>query len=296
MIPLFFYWDQALEIINTSDHKNSYIHTVILNNLGELFLQLESYDQCFNTLQSSLNIQESKPALNPPLYKTTLFNLAECHHWKGDYSSADSLYTILVEGWIEDIKKNFAYLSDNEKMSFYQNQVSFFDHFTSFALSIAGIIPIQDSDDPYIDPKIPGRLYDLQLTTKAIILNASKRMRKDILNSGNSLIIHQYNLWEEKKYELSQALVNENKSEQELLILEKLIDDTERQLINSSSSFRKGFQLETPNWREIQKSLKTRGSRHRNDPFDRWSDLRSIDPYSRNQRTAPVKAGHEHQE
>ena len=251
-----FYWNNALSLIENSNYSGTYIHTVILNNLGELYSQLEIYEEAIEVLLRSLQIQESKGSVSPPLYRTTRFNLAECYHWMENYQKADSIYTDLVEEWIDEIIHNFTYLSDNEKMSFYKNQLYFLEHYGSFALAISGILPIQGSEDPYIDPQVPGRLYDLQLTTKAIILNASRKMRKKILNSGNSMLTYNYSLWEERKYELANALASGEKSEKELMILQKTIDDIERILIRNSNSFRSGFQYEAIDWKQIQEKLK----------------------------------------
>ncbi|NJN28780.1 MAG: tetratricopeptide repeat protein [Cyclobacteriaceae bacterium] len=189
-----FYWQEALKRIANSNYKNSYLHTAILNNLGTLKLTIESYDSAIVLLNESLRIQYSKEAVQPKLHKTTLFNLAESYHWAGNYTQADSVYYDLIQSLLDDIVHNFTYLSDNEKLAFYKNQLEFIESYKSFALSISGLIPLQDSETPYINSEIPGRLFDLQLTTKAVILNASKRMKKNILQSGDTILIKIYSL------------------------------------------------------------------------------------------------------
>lgn len=250
-----YYWRQGLKLVNRSNYKETYIHTVLLNNLGELYAELETYDSAIKVLLKSLSIQMSNESVSPPLFRTTRFNLAECYHWNGEYATADSIYEDLVEEWITEIIDNFSYLSDNEKMSFYKNQQYFLDHYRSFALEITGILPIQESEEPYIDSQVPGKLYDLQLTTKAIILNASKKMRTRILNSGNSELANNYRIWEEQKYLLANALISAERSEKELQIMQKSLDDMERYLIRNSNSFKSGFKFERVNWKQIQQKL-----------------------------------------
>ena len=251
-----YYWSEALNHIATSNYKNTYLHTAILNNLGTLKLALESYDSAIVLLNESLRIQRSKEALQPSLYKTTLFNLAESYHWAGDYAQADSIYTDLIRGLLDDIVHDFTYLSDNEKLAFYKNQLEFIESYKSFALSISGLIPLQDSAVPYINKEIPGRLFDLQLTTKAIILNASKRMKNNILQSGDTILIKIYNLWEERKNRLAQGLVDGKIPAKDLNNLKVKIEENEKWLAENSRSFRSGFQFEKVSWRQIQKSLK----------------------------------------
>jgi CHAT domain-containing protein len=251
-----FFWSEALEQTTNSNFKDSYIHTVILNNLGTLKLTLESYDSAIAFLNESLHIQNSHETIRPDLYKTTLFNLAESYHWQGNYAMADSIYTIMIQDLLDDIIHNFTYLSDNEKLAFYKNQVTFIEHYKFLALSISGLVPFQSSDDPYINHEIPGRLFDLQLTTKAIILNASKRMKNTILQSGDTAVVKIYELWQERKNQLAQALIEGKMNKTDLYWLKVKIEENEKWLTSNSRSFKSGFQFEKVNWQQIQKTLK----------------------------------------
>lgn len=251
-----YYWNDALAKVQSRQYKNTHIHTVILNNLGEVLLALESYEQAINYLEESLQIQESNEAINPPLYKTTSFNLAEAFHWSGDYKKADKIYINLMDRILDDIVHNFTYLSENEKLSFYKNQLDFIDSYKSFALEITGALPLQGTDDPYINSEINGSLYNLQLTTKAIILNASQRMRNNILNSGDSTLISIYGLWEERKNMLAKALVEENASAEEIANLKAKIEENEKWLTANSRNFTEGFQMQKTTWQQVQQALK----------------------------------------
>ena len=250
------YWQKALELVESGPYQRSYIHTAILNNLGTLKLNREAYPEAIHFLQQSLSIQEHNEAVQPDLYQTTLFNLAESYHWSEQYKLADSLYAHLMDQLLENIVHNFTYLSDSEKMAFYKNQLSFIDHYLSFALTISGTLPLQSSDDPYINTKIPGALYDLQLTTKAIILNASTRMKKSILNSNDTTLIKVYSSWELYKNQLAQALVDGKMNQEELKWLKIKIEENEKWLLAHSRNFIKGFHLKRRTWQEVQKSLK----------------------------------------
>ncbi|MDZ7648952.1 MAG: CHAT domain-containing protein [Cytophagales bacterium] len=200
-------------------------------------------------------IQYSKEVVQPTLHKITLFNLAESYHWSGNYALADSIYNDLMQSLLDDIIHNFTYLSDNEKLAFYKNQLEFIESYKSFALSISGLVPLQDSEAPYINKEIPGRLFDLQLTTKAVILNASKRMKKNILQSGDTILIKIYSLWEERKNQLAQELVEGKMPATDLHNLKVKIEENEKWLTENSRSFRSGFQFDKVNWQQIQKSL-----------------------------------------
>ncbi len=251
-----YFWKKALIKVTNSNYKGAYIHTVLLNNLGTLNYMLESYDSAIAFLNESLRIQNSNETIRPDLYKTTLFNLAESYHWQGNYAAADSIYENLIQDLLNDIIHNFTYLSDNEKLAFYKNQSTFIEQYTFFSLTISGFFPFQNSDSPYINKEIPGRLFDLQLTTKAIILNASKRMRNNILQSGDTAVVKIYELWQERKNQLAQALIEGKMNKTDLYWLKVQIEENEKWLTTNSRSFKSGFQFEKVTWQQIQKTLK----------------------------------------
>ena len=250
-----YYWKKAIELTSNSSYKNQYIHAVILNNLGELALEQEQYDSAIYFLQESIKIQESKQAINPRLHRTTLLNFAESYRWQGNYPKADTIFRTLIDDIIFDIAYNFTYLSDNEKMAFYNAQIGVIDTYTSFALELSGLLPLQGTDSPYLPDDIIGRLYDLQLQTKATILNASKRMKQQIMASGDTTMIHIYHLWEQRKNDLASALLSGELTDEALEQLKIKIEENEKWLTTNSRSFKSGFVCENTRWQEVQQAL-----------------------------------------
>lgn len=252
----FYYWRHTLDIIDSTNYTGSHIHASLLNNIGELYFQLEAYDSSMVYLKKSVAIQEQAEAVNPYFYQTTIFNLAESYHWQGNYQKADSIYNLLTAQLLNEIIHNFSYLSDNEKMAFYKNQEDLLESYKGFALEVSGLLPLQETEVPYVNKDIAGQLYDLQLTTKAIILNASKRMKNNILSSKDSRLIAVYNQWEQQKNMLSKALVEGSKTQVELEQLKASIEANEKWLTRNSRSFNTGFQYSKITWKQVQHALK----------------------------------------
>lgn len=250
------YWSRATQLIENSTYRNESIYAILLNNLGEFALEREVYDSAISYTKASLDIQESKQTVNPRIYKTTLFNLAEAYRWNGEYDKADEIFGTLIDDMINDVKYNFTFLSDNEKMAFYNTQKDVLESYTVFALEISGLLPLQDSEEPYIAKDILGRLYNLQLQTKAIILNASKRMRKRILESEDDTLIQNYHLWEQLKNELANSLLDEHVSNADVQNLKSQIEVHEKWLTVNSRNFNSGFVVEDIHWQDIQQALK----------------------------------------
>ncbi len=252
----FYYWHKTLGEIYNSEYVNTPIHNITLSNIGELYLNLEVYDSAIYYLTNAIEIQNKKEAYDPNIYQTTLFNLAEAYHWAGNYAAANKEYDIVIDNLLNEITHNFTYLSDDEKISFYKNQQSILESYVFFALEVSGAIKLQQSENPYINPEIAGTLYDLQLTTKAIILNSSKRMRENILSSNDTTLIKIYSLWQKRKNVLAQELVEGKTPAEVLEQLRTRIEENEKWLITNSRNFKVGFAKERIIWQDIQQQLK----------------------------------------
>ena len=250
----FYYWDLAQRISTSNGLEQRPVHSSLLNNLGEMLFELEIYNQAINYFEQSLAIQSSKPLKDPITYQTTLYNLAECYRWNGNYPEADEAYQTLIANLVEDIQQNFTYLSESEKLIFYQKQQGFIQSYLSFALEISGLLPLQDSDNPYINDQIAGSLYNLQLTTKAIILNSSKRMKERILSSGNAELIANYENWDRLK-NLYSSMQTSEQTEENIQAIKERIENTEKWLVAHSQNFKTGFEMEQVDWQTIQNSL-----------------------------------------
>lgn len=249
-------WNAALRSIDKGFFQGSSLHLSLLNNIGELYVATEDYVLAIERLSLAKRLNETRGGINPRLYQTTLYNLAEAYHWSGNYAMADTVYQKLMAHLLHEVQHNFTYLSESEKISFYRSQLTILESYTSFALTISGVVPLQQTDHPYINKSITQQLYDLQIMTKGIILNASFKMKNRILNGNDESLKTKYLLWETKKNQLANVVRTENPDPDQLVALEEHIDFLEQELSRASASFRKGFVVDSIFWREIQNKLK----------------------------------------
>jgi CHAT domain-containing protein len=157
---------------------------------------------------------------------------------------------------MRDVLYNFTYLSETEKIAFYRNQRSILESYLFFALSVSGKVPLQKTDKPYINEEITGQLYDLQIMTKGIILNASHKMKQRILDGNDDALKAAYRQWELLKTALANELKNETANPSSIVDLEQEIEQLEVQLSRQSANFKRGFVVEKSSWTDIQKKLK----------------------------------------
>lgn len=247
------YFKKAIQLIENSPLHKSHAHAIALNNLGELYFEIEKYDLAIRVLNASLHLQEEKSFAM--LYRTTLFNLAEAYHWLGDYPKADSVYTLVINDLLLFIRDNFTYLSDEEKVTFYQNQREVIRDFQFFCLEISGALPLQ-GDNPYIDPNVSERLYNLQLATKAIVLSSGNQLKESVLSSQDENLKEVFQEWTEDKNKLSALLLTENSNINNVTNLQAKVERNEKWLIQHSKAFKANFTIAESTWKDVQSNLK----------------------------------------
>ncbi|MCA6395927.1 MAG: CHAT domain-containing protein [Cytophagales bacterium] len=102
------------------------------------------------------------------------------------------------------------------------------------------------------------KLYDIQLSTKAILLNASNKVRNAIMNSGDVELQHLFHQWQATKEELvrSYSLTTEERTRLQIDLVkeEEKANDLEKNLSARSSQFALGKKNVT--WKEVKASLK----------------------------------------
>ncbi len=249
-------WYSALDYINTGFYQNSELHLSLLSSIGELHCALEDYVPGIAILEQCKEIMEKRAGINPILYQTSLFNLAEAYHWSGAYAQADQVYQQLMNHLKNEVLTNFTYLSESEKIAFYRSQLDILNSYAFLALSVSGAIPLQEQENPYINKDITGQLYDLQILTKGIILSPTQKMKKLILEGNDEQLKSKYLLWEMQKNQLAIMLRSDSIDPRVLQLLKEQIELQEESLSRNSAAFKKGFLFETVSWRDIQQHLK----------------------------------------
>lgn len=246
-------WSAALSIIDDGLYMGSQLHISILVNLGEVCGYIENYEKAILHLIKARELLEKPGSINPRIYQTTLLNLAQTYSDNLNFKEADAVFATLTDHLLNEVQHNFTYLSENEKIAFYRNQQDILQAYTSFALYVSGVIP---TDDSYQNPDITQNLYNLQILTKGIILNASHKMKTAILNSENQRLKDDYLRWEYLKNELARLIRRENPPANQIGRLATIVDDLEMKLSRESAAFKIGFLVERISWKDIRKKLK----------------------------------------
>ncbi len=249
-------WDDLLSTIEAGSFSGTDLHLANLINKSEMAIQYQDYESAISCLGKALEIQENRIGINPKFYHPTLSNLAGAYWFAGNLAQADSIYSRLMERVIDGVVRNFTFLSDNEKRSFYADQRFYIDDYLGFALTVSDLVPLQEGPEKYINKDVSQALYDLQIMTKAIILNPSDKMGNRILNSGDESLINALNQWKALKERLAMLYGSPEANAEEIRNIEFEGEEYEKWLIRNSRNFREGFTVTRKSWRDIQKTLK----------------------------------------
>lgn len=244
--------NQALDLTRRTLGSNHPSYATTLANLAALYQDKNDFAQAEKTWLESVELRKKVLGENHPDYARSLFGLAGVYHAQGQWEKARTYYEPVVADYQKQVKNFFPALSEKEKGAFYAKIKPVFDAYQDFCVQYLTAFPEKKSD-------MLIRLYDLQLSTKAILLNASNKVRSRILASGDSELKQGFAEWLALKEELVR-FYNYTREERDRLsvdlpALESRANDLEKTLSQKSDAFKSGFDKEEIHWSEVVKSL-----------------------------------------
>jgi len=249
--PLFL---KALEIDAAvyGKYHRSYANTQY--NLGTLYQDLGKYDEAEQMLLETLEIRRQVLGEEHPDYAYSLYGVASLYHATQKLNQAFPYYDQVINKYLNQIKEYFPSLSEKEKSAFYAKMKPVFDAYFDFCIEYQLHEVSKGQNGPI------SRMYDLQLSTKALLLNASNKVRDRILMSGDQALINNYRDWTSAKERLVKYF---KYSQQELLDqqidvnqLRQQANELEKQLSAKSSLFASQHEEKGKSWIDVRNSLK----------------------------------------
>ena len=228
--------------------KNNEKYAATLNNLANLCYQEGQYERAEKYYKLSLTTYRYVLGEDHIDYLVPLFKLAQVYFAQQKDELAEPLYLEGIRRIHKQIKLYFPALSESEKTLFYRAIQKYFDEFNTFA-----IYRYQGK------PAIAADIYNNQLKTKAILLNASNKIRKHIMASGDKALINLYKKLLQKRDELVKVYTmnveEQKKAGIKLDVLEKNVKNIERQLSLKSEEFAKESEQSEYTWQDIKNKL-----------------------------------------
>jgi CHAT domain-containing protein len=222
-----------------SIYKNSFgeenpAYAKVMSDLGNFFRFSGKYDDALPLLEKSLVIREKMLGKNHPHYVQSQEDLAILY-WKNNApEKAYSLYRELMEKSLEFINTYFPPMSEAEKTKYWDILSPRFQRFYNFAIEASASLP-----------NIVKDLFDYQIATKALLLNSTNKVKQNIFNSKDGLLIKDYITWMDQKEQLARLYAyskSELKSQKiNLDSIERATNAMEKKLSERSKDFSAGY-------------------------------------------------------
>ncbi|MBU0487048.1 MAG: tetratricopeptide repeat protein, partial [Bacteroidetes bacterium] len=249
---LYFYrnfWDKAEEFYEKSliideelgDKKGI---TSDLNSLGSIYYCKGEYLKAEEYYEKSLRLREEIGVVADLLVSYT--NLAKVCIQQNIPDRAVNMYRKALEITTVLLKENFSILSEREKEAYLEKTCSIFNQMAEFSLHYTRL------EDMRCD------CYNDELLLKGLLLNSSCSMMDVVTNSTDSAITSTFWLLTRQRKQISEQL-STPKDERILNVdsLEKVANETERQLVKLSSAFADQQEQFGYKWQDVQKTLQS---------------------------------------
>ena len=225
------------------------LYSSCLNSLGLIFWQTGNLDSAEKYLGISERLREKIYGEEHFEYATALQNLAAIQKEQKKYDISDKNYKRVVELYINQINKVFPGLSETEKAKFYTKLKERFELYNLYVLS-----RMKEK------PELLTDMYNFWQILKGKMLDASRKIKKEIFNSDNQTLIDKYNQWSSLKSQLSQLFMM-TKHQREMTgrnikEIELQINDLEKYLSANSAAFKTESIDKRATWKEVRNSLK----------------------------------------
>jgi CHAT domain-containing protein len=248
--------EEALEInrgILGDDHP-LYLSTLL--NLALLYQDLGEYKKALPLNEQAVELRRQVLGEKHPDYAYALYGLALLKFRSGSFDEAEVLFDEVVKSYSRQIREYFPALSEKEKSAFYSRIEPVIHTFRDFAVQM--YLKHEDTDHAR-KQRLLGALYNVQLITKALLLDMGSRTRRSILNSEDERLIALYEQWVAVKEKLARyysfSLAELRSVGIELQELEDTANELEKQLSAASGLFAQTIENRTINWRDVQARL-----------------------------------------
>lgn len=244
------YGEQVISFYTEFFGDDHHEYASALSNYAEIIQRKGNLDQAEDYLSQVNRIRAKRLGNKHPLYARSLRKLAILKWLKDDIGDALDLYDETFNNYFTQINTYFPILSEQEKSKFYYNTLRpTFEQFNSFVVE-------KNTDNK----DLVGRMYDFQLATKGLILQATNKVRESILDSKDTTLINQYDEWIAQK-ELLAKLFSSSEIEAEernaaIDSLTELTNNLEKQLSQSSNAFASAYSNQQVSWKAIQAKLR----------------------------------------
>ncbi|MTI22990.1 CHAT domain-containing protein [Fulvivirga sp. RKSG066] len=216
---------------------------------GDIYYLQRQFDLAEESYEKAERLYKKFFSNTHPEYVKVQSKLSKVYYMEGDSKRAKEYIEEALANYHNFIKNYFPALSEREKAKYWNTIRPDFEFYNTLAFEL------NDSDDD-----MAGKVYNNALITKAILLNSSIKIRERITNSNDADLIEKYNMWLDKKEQLTNVLsmslqqLEENGIVPSVLTHE--VEQLEKEISERSELFSQASEDKRILWEDVQKVLK----------------------------------------
>jgi len=244
-----------------------------LNNLGYMYDKQGRYGDAEPLYKRALTIREKALGPEHPETGNGLLNLAEFYFGWGRPRDAQAYFDRAFQNLAIQFEQQFAYMSEKERLDFLHTLSYVFPLYLSFASTYQSQ-----------DPALAGRMYDLVLWQKGLVVGSVAAQRARLVASGDKQALALLDQLAAKRTllaTLSRTPPSDQKKleawRQSFARLQQEANDLEKELVRRSAGFAEERKLARPSWQQVRAALKQAEAavefvRFRFDDGKKWTD------------------------
>jgi CHAT domain-containing protein len=242
------YLKKAAQVYKTKFGEESPNYAKVIGDQGWFYRTKERYAEAEPLLQRSMEIREKTLGVDHPDYVKSREELAILYWKNQQWDKAYGHYKIVMDKTIEFINKYFPPMSEAEKTKYWDTTFPRFQRYYNFAIDANASLPnvVQD-------------VFDYQTATKALLLNATSKVKTAIIKSGNPELIKDYLTWLDQKESLARyySLSKEDIKDQKINLdsIEQSANRMEKSLSQRSTDFSSGYTTQPISYKTIRDAL-----------------------------------------
>jgi CHAT domain-containing protein/Tfp pilus assembly protein PilF len=242
-------YKEAVDLVSKNQGEQTSSYALVLNGLARTYSLKGKYDVAENMFKKVIEIDRKIYGENHPDYITDLANLAEMYNFSNDYLKADEIYKQVNSKTLSYVNSCYEYLSEREKILLMITLYGRFNQYFSFA-------------SKYVNKysELAGEMLNIRMSTKRIAINSTINIKNEILNSGDSLLIREYQKLMALRDVISKVYTMDNDERVKMnLNLDSLKEEANS--IEKTVTIKSKFYKETEGqknfgWKEIKNELK----------------------------------------
>ncbi len=226
-------------------------YAISLNNLAQNYSFQNKYDNADSLFKEALNIYQKNVGNLHSSTNMVKNNLAIFYSKQRKYSLTNDIYIEISKNKYTEIYNNFTSLSEIEKKNYLIDNKIYFDNILRFLINTK-LINIENHT-------LIAAFFNLQLSTKGILLHSSQKMKANILASQDSNLVRKFEQWEQQRKQLLDydklPLAEKAKNKQLMDSLAEATNNIEKQLSAQSENFATLTDKKKYTWQDIQEAL-----------------------------------------